>query len=289
VIPRPKALLLDADGTLWRGGEVLPHAVRLIETATAAGIRCLLISNNAGPDRAAYLAKCRKLGLPLEAQDIYSVNYLSGIYLARHHPGKHVLVLGSEMLAASVSKYADATHAASWLDSQGLGGRLEAAEQLSALRGAAFDVVLCGIDLNVSYAKLALACVALEQGAALVAANIDPTFPFEAGMTLPGNGSLVRLLSSVSGKEAEVLGKPGLALLELIEQETGLPRADMLVVGDRFETDIEMAQRAGIASVLVLTGVTGDAARAREQASRLQRVTVLPELGELAGELGLKL
>jgi 4-nitrophenyl phosphatase len=207
--------------------------------------------------------------------------------MARHHPGRHVLVLGSESLAASVAQSTRATHAASWLSAQGLGGQLEHAEQLGALRSARFDVVLCGIDINVSYAKLALACVSLEHGAALVAANTDQTFPFESGMTLPGNGSIVDLLSRVSGAAPEVLGKPGLAMLEQIEAETGLSRAGMLVIGDRFETDIEFAERAGIPSYMVLTGVTTDVAKAVERAAGLKKVRVQAGLAEVAEELEL--
>ncbi len=217
----------------------------------------MLVSNNAGPDRPSYAAKCARLGLGLEEADIFSVNHIAGPFIAARYPGARVLVLGSEMLCASVGRHvADVTSGAAWLAEHGLDGRLEKPEQLAVLREAQYDIVLCGIDINVSYAKLALACVALERGAQLIAANHDPTFPFEDGMTLPGNGSMVELLARVAAVPYVSLGKPELHILEQIEAETGIERSGMLMIGDRIDTDIELARNAGIPAFLVLTGVS---------------------------------
>lgn len=283
---RPKLILLDADGTLWRGGEALPHAREFILRARAAGCRCLLVSNNAGPGRGAYRAKCEQLGLPLGIEDIYSTNYLAGPYLRQHYPEARVLVLGSEALALSAAAHCDAVNALAWLREAGLDGRLEAAEQLSALLPARFDAVLCGIDLNVSYAKLALACHAINQGAAFIAANTDRSFPFEGGMTFPGNGSIVHLISEVCGVPALAIGKPELHFIELIEKECGVPRGEMLVIGDRPETDIELAARAGCPAYLVLSGVT-DRTAAEACASRYPGLSIAAGLAEAAASLGL--
>lgn len=250
-------ILLDADGVLWRGGQVVPEAPGFVRRAQAAGLRCVLVSNNAGPDRPSYAAKCARLGLNLNEEDIFSVNHLAGPYIAANHPGLRVLVLGSEMLRASVGRHVKhAVSGQAWLDEHGLGGKLEKAEELARLREADFDLVLCGIDINVSYAKLALACVVLEKGAKLLAANHDPTFPFEDGMTLPGNGSMVQLLSRVAEVSFVSLGKPHLHILEQIERETGTDRSAMCMVGDRVDTDIQLARNAGIPAYLVLTGVS---------------------------------
>lgn len=282
----PRLILLDADGTLWRGGEALPHAREFILRARAAGCRCLLVSNNAGPGRGAYRAKCEKLGLPFEVEDIYSTNYLAGPYLRQHYPDARVLVLGSDALALNAASCCDAVNALAWLREAGLEGRLEAAEQLGALRPARFDAVLCGIDLNVSYAKLALACHAINTGAAFIAANTDRSFPFEGGMTIPGNGSIVHLISEVCGVEAVSIGKPELYFIELIEKECGVARSEMLVIGDRPETDIEMAARAGCPSMLVLTGVSGRET-AEACAGKYPGMGIAADLAEAAAALEL--
>lgn len=281
--PQPKLILLDADGVLWRGGQVIAEAPGFIRRAQAAGIRCVLVSNNAGPDRAAYLQKCEGLGLALSEADIFSVNYIAGSWLARHYPGARVLVLGSEMLAASVARHMpDCESGLSWLQRHALDQPLLKAEELARLRDADFDVVLCGIDINVSYAKLALASVVLERGAKLVAANHDPTFPFEDGMVLPGNGSIVELLSRVAGVDFVSLGKPGLAILEQIEAECAVERSQMLMIGDRIDTDIRLALNAGMPSILVLTGVSSRADAAGLPAS----VSVAENLDAAADWLG---
>jgi 4-nitrophenyl phosphatase len=285
---QPRLILLDADGVLWRGQTVIPEAPGFIRAARAAGLRCVLVSNNAGPDRAAYRAKCRRLGLELEEQDLFSVNHLAGPFMAQHYPGAHVLVLGSEELARGMAAYCDVVSTEQWLRQHGVPslldgqGRMATAEDVALVRAARADVVFAGIDHNVNYLKLALACVAVQRGAALVGANMDPTFPIEDGLQLPGNGATVRLLETVCGVPARFIGKPEPYLLEQIEAECGVPRAAMLMVGDRIATDIEFAHRGGIAACLVLTGV--------DRAENLPPggdVRVAATLAELAAQLGL--
>jgi HAD superfamily hydrolase (TIGR01450 family) len=280
---QPRLILLDADGVLWRGGEVIPQAPGFIRRAHRAGIRCVLITNNAGLDRSACADKCRRLGLDLGEGDIYSTNYLAGPYVAQHYPGARVLVVGSPLLVRSTVAHCNVTDAHSWLTERGLAGWLERPEQLAVLEAADFDVVLMGIDINIDYATLALAGVACARGAQLVAANDDLTFPFEGGLTLPGNGSCVGLVAAVSGASPERIGKPEPPLLELIAQETGIGYGEMALVGDRVETDIVMAQRAGIPAFLVLTGVTS----AETAPVGAEGVIVAATLDDVAAALGL--
>jgi HAD superfamily hydrolase (TIGR01450 family) len=280
----PQLILLDADGVLWRGGEVIPQAPGFIRRARAAGIRCVLITNNAGLNRNTYAAKCRRLDLALCEADIFSTNYICGPHLARKYPGKRILVFGSPQLVESVRGAGNAvTDAHAWLAERGLAGELFAPEQLDALDAAQFDVVLMGIDININYAAVALAGVCCRRGAQLVAANDDVTFPFEHGLTLPGNGSFVALVESIADVRAERLGKPEPYLLEQIALETGVEPARMLLIGDRIETDIELARRAGMPSWLVLTGVS-----TRETApSETGQLRIADALDDIAAALGI--
>jgi glycerol 3-phosphatase-2 len=281
---QPRLIMLDADGVLWRGGEVIAQAPSFIRRAHRAGIRCVLLSNNAGPDRDAYAAKCARLGLDFGTADIFSTNHLAGPYVALRYPHARVLVLGSPALVRSVRGSVEgAVDAHEWLVQRELDGTLLLPEQLAVLAEAQFDAVLMGIDINTSYASLALAGAAVQRGAKLIAANDDLTFPFEHGLTLPGNGSFVGLVAAVSGAAVERLGKPEPHLLEQIERECGVPRGEMVMVGDRWETDIVMAQRAGVPSFLVLTGV----ATAETAPLSGDGVTVVPTLDEVAEVLGI--
>jgi 4-nitrophenyl phosphatase len=287
---QPRLILLDADGTVWRGEAAIPQAPGFIRRAQAAGWRCLLVSNNAGPDRAMYHAKCRALDLGFAPEDIFSVNHLAGPYMAQHYPGARVLVVGSEQLVASMRGYSDVTGAEEYFVTRGMpplsAGRCRAivAADLELLREASFDAVVIGIDLNVNYLRLALACAAVERGARLIGANQDPTFPIEDGLELPGNGSMVRLIAAVTGAVPEFMGKPEPHLLHQIAAETGVPFAQMVVVGDRFETDIVMAQRAGIPAYLVLTGVTAPDAAPPSQPG----VSIARTLDDVARGLGIQ-
>jgi 4-nitrophenyl phosphatase len=286
---QPRLILLDADGTVWRGEAAIPEAPGFIRRAQAAGLRCVLVSNNAGPDRAMYHAKCRALDLGFAPEDIFSVNHLAGPYMAEHYPGARVLTVGSEQLVVSMRRHLDVTGAEDYFVARGMppqsAGRCRpvVAADLELLREARFDAVVVGIDLNVNYLRLALACAAIERGARLVGANQDPTFPIEDGLELPGNGSIVRLIAAVTGATPEFMGKPEPHLLRQIEAETGVPLAQMVVVGDRVETDIVMAQRAGIPAFLVLTGVT---APANAPPSR-PGVSIARTLDDVAQALGL--
>jgi 4-nitrophenyl phosphatase len=257
-------ILLDADGVLWRGADVIAEAPGFIKRAHAAGHRCVLVSNNAGPSRADYSAKCTKLGLALGEHDIFSVNYLAGSWMAQRYPGARVLLVGSPHLAASILDAGVAlTTADDWLTSHGLiaadGAPLAGhapADIAARLMDGHFDLVLVGMDTHISYMHLALASVAVQRGARLLGANADATYPIPGGLLLPGNGSMVALVAQVTGTLPQFLGKPSQFLLELIENETGVSRSEMVMCGDRWETDIEFALQGGIPAWLLLTGVT---------------------------------
>ncbi len=278
-----KAILLDADGVLWRGRSVIEPAPEFIRRARAAGLSCLVVSNNAGPNREAYSDKCARLGLDLGPHDIFSVNHLAGPYVAAHHPRAHAFVIGSEMLVRSMREHTEVTGADEWLAARGAGGRAATPDDLQLLADIDFDLVMIGIDVNVNYIKLALACVLIQRGAILLAANPDYSFPFAGGVILPGNGSIVSLVAEVSGVEPHYLGKPSLHLLEQIERETGIARAEMVMIGDRPETDYDFARAAGIFTYMVETGVTPKA----ELPEDSDDVMVLPTLSEVAEQLGI--
>ena len=286
---RPRLIVLDADGTVWLGSEAVPAAPSFIARARAAGLRCVLASNNAKPGRRDYLEKCRKLGLAFELADIFSVNHLAGPHLAKHYPGARTLVLGSEEFAAAVGEHLPAISAERWLAEHGIPSahpgtsRMLDPADMEQMQAARFDLVLVGIDHAVNYLKLSFGCIAVEQGARLIGANQDPTYPVEHRIELPGNGSLVQLLALVTRAEPEYLGKPEPHMLRQIAAETGVPVAEMAVVGDRVETDIEMARRLGLPSFLVLTGVTA-AADAPQGVPGMQ---VAPTLDDVAALLGI--
>ncbi len=115
---------------------------------------------------------------------------------------------------------------------------------------------MVGIDRAFTYDKLLFAHAAITRGhAALIATNRDATYPTETG-EIPGGGSIVAAVATAAGREPLVIGKPEPFALEMILRDAGTPLDEAAMVGDRMDTDIAAGNRVGIASILVLTGVT---------------------------------
>ncbi|WP_459545430.1 HAD-IIA family hydrolase [Nocardia sp. X0981] len=227
---RYEALLLDLDGTLYRGPAVIEGG----PAALAGGRqRLVYVTNNAGRAAAAVAAHLAELGYPAAEPDVVTSAQAAGRLLAeRLEPGAEVLVVGTDDLAAEVK-----------------------AAGLQPVRhaGATVAAVVQGHSPQTAWPDLAEASYALRAGAVWIAANTDRTLPNERGLA-PGNGAMVAALRAASDREPEVAGKPYPPLLEdaLVRART---RA-ALVVGDRLDTDIDGAENVGIDSLLVLTGVS---------------------------------
>jgi Predicted sugar phosphatases of the HAD superfamily len=119
------------------------------------------------------------------------------------------------------------------------------------------ECIVVGLDRKLTYRKLEEALRCLIRGALFVATNRDPTLPTERGLA-PGAGAIVSALEAAAGREADmVIGKPSTYMYELALREHRIEPATALAVGDRLDTDVEGAKRAGLAAALVLTGATG--------------------------------
>ncbi|WP_442943295.1 HAD-IIA family hydrolase [Nocardia sp. NBC_00565] len=230
---RYEALLLDLDGTLYRGPEVIAGAPEALADSVVAQ-RLVYVTNNAsrGPDAVArHLAE---LGFAAHTDDVVtSAQAAARLLTERLDPGATVLIVGTDDLAKEV-------------DAVGL-------RSIRRFNGVAPDAVVQGHSPETAWPDLAEAAYALSANALWVAANTDKTLPNERGLA-PGNGAMVAALRAASGREPLVAGKPYAPLLEDALVRAGTRSA--LVVGDRLDTDIEGANRIGLESLLVLTGVS---------------------------------
>lgn len=249
---------MDGDGVLWRGATLVPGAAEFLEFLRSQGHTYCLVTNNSALRREDTAKRVAGLGLPFKAEEILNTNYLSAYYLNKRYPGASVLVIGSGMLVEVLESHGLQSYTAKDLLQTEISGSLTIEPFMRESLALEPEIVLVGLDTSVDYNSIALACRLLHDGAKFIATNRDYTYPLEHGYLLPGNGSWVELLEKVTGVAPLNLGKPETHLVELVEREMGVARAQMVMVGDRFETDIEMARRAGIRSVLVLTGVTSE-------------------------------
>jgi len=222
-------LLLDLDGTVFRGHAPTPGAV---ETLASIECRALFVTNNASRSADEVAAHLCDLGFTATTDDVVTSAQSAARMLAARLPaGAKVLVVGTDALAAEV-------------DAVGLAPvRLVADEPVAVVQG---------LSMSIGWAELAEAALAIRAGALWVTANLDVTLPTERGL-VPGNGSMVAALRAATGAEPLVAGKPAPALMQ-----DALARGDFrtpLVVGDRLDTDIAGATAAGLPSLMVLTGV----------------------------------
>lgn len=226
------AVLLDLDGTVYRGGELIPRAQQSIHAMHDRGCAVRYVTNNASKPARDVAERLTGLGLPARADEVATSAEAGAALLAQQLPaGANVLVVGSSALA----------------------GELEHVG-LTPVRNVADTpvAVVQGHSPDTAWPQLAEACLALRAGAIWVACNEDLTLPSERG-ELPGNGAMVAALRAATGREPEVAGKPQRPLLD---RATKSARASTpIMVGDRMDTDIAGARNCGMASLLVLTGV----------------------------------
>jgi HAD superfamily hydrolase (TIGR01450 family) len=236
--PRPLAeeydtALLDLDGVVYLGGAAVPGAAQALAKAGAAGMRLAFVTNNSSRTPAAIAAHLTSLGVPAEPRDVVSSAQATARLLAeRVPPGSAVLVVG------------------------GVGLRVALRERGLRPVSVAYDkpaAVVQGYSADITYSLLNEGALAVAAGALFVASNSDSTMPTARGRQ-PGNGSLSRVIATATGREPLVAGKPEPPLHAEAVARTGARHP--LVVGDRLDTDIEGAVRAGADSLLVLTGVS---------------------------------
>jgi len=225
--------LLDLDGVVYVGPDAVPGVPEALAAVRRAGMRLGFVTNNAARTPEDVAEHLTELGVPARPQDVITSSQAAATVVAELlSPGARVLPVGGPGVAAALTA-----------------AGLQVVDRAEAEPAA----VVQGYGREVGWAQLAEAVVAVRNGARHVATNVDATIPSPRG-PLPGNGAMVGVVAAITGQEPLVTGKPDPAMHAECVRRTGARRP--LVVGDRLDTDIEGARRAGAASLLVLTGVT---------------------------------
>jgi 4-nitrophenyl phosphatase len=230
-----QGVILDMDGVLWQGNTPLPGLTEFFGFLRRRAIRLLLATNNASLTPRNYQLKLERMGVTVAAEEILTSALATADYLRTvARPGDRAYIIGEEGLLRAV-------------ESAGL--TVAGPDEVDA------RFVVVGMDRAISWDKLAAATINLNRGARFIGTNSDVTFPPERGIS-HGNGAILAALSAASGLRPKVIGKPFPALMRTAVKRLGLPKARIVTVGDRLETDILGARNAGLRSILVLTGVT---------------------------------
>jgi phosphoglycolate/pyridoxal phosphate phosphatase family enzyme len=251
--------VFDLDGTVYLGDALLPEARRTVETLRAMGSRVVFLSNKPLQTRADYAAKLTCLGIPTSPDEVINSSWLLARWLEREAPGAALFVVGEPPLLAE----------------------LRAAGFRLTDQPAEVEFVVASFDRTFDYRKLQIAFDAIHAGARFIATNADRYCPTPSG-GLPDAAAVIGAIEGCTGKSVEVVvGKPSPITAHAILDRLQLPASECIIVGDRLETDILMGQEAGMATGVVLTGVTTPALLA---ASEIQPDYVLRRLDELLPE-----
>jgi 4-nitrophenyl phosphatase len=235
-------LLVDLDGVVWIGREMVPGAVEALGTLLGNGMEIVFVTNNSVKQPSEYAARLRDAGVAIGDDRVITGGAATARLAAeRVGPGGTAFVIGASGFKETV-----------------------AAAGLELLEGEAArsaDAVVVSAHREFDYAELLTATRALQAGAALFGTSRDPTLPMPGG-AWPGTGATLAAVETASGKRAETGGKPEPHLFD--QARALIPNAGRVaIVGDRLASDIEGGRRAGLTTILVLTGAcTRDEAEA---------------------------
>jgi 4-nitrophenyl phosphatase len=286
--------IFDMDGVLYRGAQVMPYAREALDRLRSAKWEVFFATNNSTATRLDYLRLLQQLGLGGDLDHIVTSGYATARYLERRRP-KDVLVIGADGLREEIRAVGIAVRDADALP--GFDPPPEAAADgvdpgamrrylVSLDLPPAPDTVVVGLDLHLTYAKIAEAQRAILAGADFVCSNRDRAYPVE-GRLLPGAGTIVAAIEVATGAKALCIGKPEPFLFEEAIRRAG-KRDRVVVVGDSTDYDMVAAHRVGATGVLITTGLTekdalekasGDAVPDRVIGS-LEDLFRLPEFAE---------
>ena len=249
-----QALVIDMDGVLWRGATALPGLDNFFAFMRANNIPFTLATNNASKTPQQYVQRFAGLGIEVFPDEVMTSALATAAYLkTQYPPGTKLYVVGQAGIRQAL----------------GNAGFVIAEENVAA--------VVAGIDFELTYTKLKIATLQINKGARFIGTNPDLTFPVE-GDFAPGAGSILAAISAATGKQPVVIGKPEPTLFEMALQRMKTSPARTAMIGDRLETDILGAQRAGLKTILVLSGVATPQAL---QASDIQPDWVFSGIKEL--------
>lgn len=227
-----RVFLSDMDGTFYLGNRLLPGALQFTELLEEQGKRLYFLTNNSSHRAAFYAEKLRLLGLKdCTPEHIITSTDSCIFHLQRICPGARIFLLASREVAIDFLR----------------GGFVVVEENPDA-------VVLC-FDKTLTYRKLAKVCLFLRRGVPFFATHPDLNCPTEDGELIDA-GSIIEAIKASTGRTPRYFGKPYPEMVEYALWRTGARREELAILGDRLYTDIAMGQKAGITTILLLTGET---------------------------------
>jgi len=235
---RVRGVLFDMDGVIYVGTRPLAGVQQALDYLAATGRQFLFVTNNASKTPEQFVERLAEMDIRIRPEQVLGSAEATACWLAEqvtHHgwPRGPVIVMGQDGLKVALQK--------------------NGFELTTDPHAATYAVA--GINFKLTYEELANVCLAIRNGARYIGTNSDVTYPSERG-PLPGAGSILALITTASGQQPLVIGKPNRGMYEQAMQRLNLTAAETLMVGDRYDTDISGAIPLGLWTAGVLTGIS---------------------------------
>jgi len=261
LVQSTQGFIFDLDGTLYRGDQLIPGADEAVRCLRGLGKRLAFVSNKPIGTREEYAAKLNRLGIACSVDEVINSPLVLARYLQKHRPGAKCFPVAEEPVIKEL-----------------LAHGLRISEDPKEI-----EVVVVAFDRTFDYRKLNIAYRASLHGAELIATNPDRTCPMP-DYDLPDAACMIAAIEACTLRKVRpIVGKPSAIMLREGLEILGLKAGQCAMVGDRLETDMLMARRAGLAGVLVLTGVTSAADLA---SLRVKPDYVLRSVADIAAACG---
>lgn len=246
------AYLIDLDGVIYRGNELLPGARDFLSWLEANQKKYLFLTNNSFSGASEVLSKLQNLGISTDAGHVLGAGQATVQMIARRYPGASVYLVGEQPMRALLIQH----------------GLHPIDKEIDSDPGKA-NIVLVGLDRTFDYTKLTRAVQAIRAGARFIAINRDALLPVAEGIVVPGCGTMVAAIEAGVGSAPEVIGKPEPGLFHEAMRLLNSKPDETVMIGDVLAVDIKGGQAAGVHTLLVLSGNTSRA--------DLERSSIKPE------------
>lgn len=234
LLEKYRAFAIDLDGVVWRGGRVLDGALDGLRAIAATDKPFILLSNNGAYRPADVLERLNGPGVELSAEQVLTSSVVARRWIDKEGlAGVRTFILAGPTVVEQLS---------------------DAVEVRPVDPGEQADLVLVGRYEEFNYSRLAVAADSVRAGATFLCLNRDPVMPVEGGRVVPGTGTILAAMEVASGRQATVLGKPELPMMQAAADLVGTD--GVLMIGDRAESDIAGARAIGWDGALVLTGLS---------------------------------
>jgi len=231
-----KGFIFDLDGTIYRGDQLIPGAERVVRRLRGNRRKVVFLSNNSLQAREQCATKLTRLGISTLPEDVINSTFVMVNYLKKVAPQARLFAVGEAPFVEELKR---------------------AGFQITD-EPKETEYVVVALDRTFNYQKLNIAFQAVRLGAHFVATNPDRTYPVEEG-EIPGCEGMIGAIEAVTGKKVEVVvGKPSHIMIQAALEVTGFMPEDCILIGDNLETDIRMGKDLGMATGIVLTGVTDE-------------------------------